>query len=179
MPDIVKMIEQAEYRRMNLADITPAPYNPRVALTEDDPEYRRIKRSILDHGMIEPIIVNTRTSHAIGGNQRLQILKDLGVESAICAVVDMPLETEKEANIAVNKIGNLWDQAKLREVMKLLDADDYDLGRTGFSDDEIERFTQEMSVSVDSFFEQEGEESNRQKKTRKYRCPHCGEVFEK
>ena len=179
MSDFKRVIEQAEYRVVDLADIIPAPYNPRVALTPDDPEYQQIKDSIVAHGMIEPIIYNKRTGHAVGGNQRLRILKDMGVQQTVCAIVDMPLDLEKEACLAVNKIGNLWDQPKVREVMLQLQQDGYDLARTGFSEEEIQKITQDMNASVASFFDEEDEGEKAPKKVKNYKCPHCGEVFSK
>ena len=46
------ILNAAEYRRIALDQITPAPYNPRVDLTPNDPEYQKIKRSIQDHGLL-------------------------------------------------------------------------------------------------------------------------------
>ena len=98
----------AEYRTMQLDQITPAPYNPRVDLTPEDPEYQKIKSSILDHGLIQPIVYNEQTGNAVGGNQRLKILKDIGITQAVCAVIRVPLVREMEISVALNKHDNLW-----------------------------------------------------------------------
>ena len=43
-------------RRMQLADLNPADYNPRKDLQPDDPAYLKIKQSLETFGMVEPII---------------------------------------------------------------------------------------------------------------------------
>ena len=48
-------------RRMQLADLNPADYNPRKDLQPDDPIYLKIKQSLETFGMVEPIIWNERT----------------------------------------------------------------------------------------------------------------------
>lgn len=177
---LADVLTAARYETVRLENITPAPYNPRVDLTPDDPEYIQIKKSILDHSMMQPIIFNEKTGNAVGGNQRLKILRDMGVEEAVCAVVNLPLAIEMEANIALNRLGNMWDQPKLREVMLELQQSGYDTSKTAFSDYEVEKLTQEMDAVVSSFFQDTDEqEEHKEKKVRTYICPHCGEVFEK
>lgn len=174
------VLASAKYVSMPLDSIKPAPYNPRVELEPDDPEYQRIRASILDHGMMQPIIYNEKTGNAVGGNQRLKVLRDMGVQEAICAVVNLPLAIEMEANIALNRLGNMWDQPKLREVMLQLKQAGYDTSKTAFTEYEIDKLTQDMNATVAGFFQEtEDEEKPKEKKTRSYICPHCGEVFEK
>ena len=126
------ILNAAEYRRIALDQITPAPYNPRVDLTPNDPEYQKIKRSIQDHGLLQPIVYNEQTGNAVGGNQRLKILKEMGINDAVCAVIHVPLLREMEICVALNKLDNLWDREKLREIMIPFKDDDYDVSRTGF-----------------------------------------------
>lgn len=178
MRNIDEILNAAEYKELRLDEITPAPYNPRVDLAPSDPEYKTIKASIQDHGLIQPIVVNKRTGNAVGGNQRLAILRGMGIESATCAIVDVSLKDEMQMSVALNKIGNLWDREKLREVMLELKAAGYDATKTGFDQYDLDALTQEMNVAVAGFFE-DNQDDRKPKKTRLYRCPHCGEVFEK
>lgn len=169
----------AEYRTMQLDQITPAPYNPRVDLTPEDPEYQKIKSSIIDHGLIQPIVYNEQTGNAVGGNQRLKILKDIGITQAVCAVIRVPLVREMEISVALNKHDNLWDREKLREIMIQFRDEGYDPLRTGFDQYEFEQLSQEMNMSVSGFFQEEEKEAAHEKVKHTYKCPHCGEVFEK
>jgi len=174
------ILSSARYQRMPLEKIKHAPYNPRAELTPEDPEYQQIKASIINHGMLQPIIYNERTGNAVGGNQRLTILRDMGVDEAVCAVVNLPLQLEMEANIALNRLGNMWDQPKLREAMLSLKQSGYDVEKTAFSPEEVDRITQDMDLTVSAFFtDQDEETAAKAKKTHMYKCPHCGEEFEK
>lgn len=173
------ILESATFEKMKLADITPAPYNPRADLQPDDWEYQQIEESIANHGLLQPIIYNKRTGYAVGGNQRLKILTDHGIKEATCAVIDIPLMREMEVNIALNRLGNSWDWAKLREGMLELQESGYDLRKTAFSEQEVESITRDMDQSIASFFQDEessGGESHKTKHT--YKCPYCGEIFE-
>lgn len=177
---LADILASARYETIPLERINHAPYNPRVELEPDDPEYQQIKDSILNHGMMQPIVYNEKTGNAVGGNQRLKILRDMGVEEAVCAVVNLPLAIEMEANIALNRLGNMWDQPKLRDLMLQLKQSGYDTSKTAFSDYEVDKLTQDMNATVSSFFEDDSDEAEpKEKKTRTYICPHCGEVFEK
>ena len=120
---------------MKLADINPAPYNPRVELQPGDTQYEALKNSVGRFGLVEPLVVNRRTGNLISGHQRLNILKAQGAEEAEVVVVDLDEETEKAANIAMNKIEGEWDYDKLDEIFEDLDTDD--LKFTGFESGEV------------------------------------------
>lgn len=176
---LADVLTAAKYVKMPLEYIVPAPYNPRVDLTPDDPEYQDIKRSILDHGLMQPIVYNERTHHAAGGNQRLKVLRDMGIKEATCAVINVSMIQEMQINVALNRLGNLWDQPKLREIMLDLQERGYEMSRTAFTQDEVDKITQDMTVDVSDFFMPDDEEvaGNKQKTQHTYKCPHCGEVF--
>lgn len=177
---IASVFQEAEYVRMRLADIHPAPYNPRKDLQPEDEEYQQIRHSINDHGLLQPIVFNKRTGNAVGGNQRLKILENGGVEEAMCAVIDVTLAKEKRINIALNNIGNMWDQPKLRTLMMELRDSGYDLKKTAFTDYEIGKITQGFDAAVDSFFTDDEEDDKPAKHVEHtYQCPYCGEVFTK
>lgn len=60
---------------MNLQELTPAGYNPRVKLKPGDPEWEALNESIQEFGYILPIIWNEDTGNIVGGNQRRNILQ--------------------------------------------------------------------------------------------------------
>lgn len=173
------VFKEAEYRVVELADMHPAPYNPRFDLQPGDVKYDNLKKSIVKNGMLQPIVWNPITGNAVGGNQRLKILKDLGVEKAVCAVIRVPLVREMEISVALNKHDNLWDREKLREIMIQFKQEGYDPSRTAFDQYEFEQLSQEMNISVSGFFQEEEKEEKDEKVKHTYKCPHCGEVFEK
>lgn len=120
---------------MKLEDIIPADYNPRIELKAGDTEYDALTNSISRFGLVEPLIVNKRNNVLIGGHQRLNVLKKMGVEETEVIVVDLPEEKEKQLNVSLNKIEGEWDMYKLEEVLKDINVDD--IIYTGFSEEEI------------------------------------------
>ncbi len=127
-----------ELVKRQLADLKPAEYNPRKALKPGDPEYQRIAASIEEFGYIDPIIINVDNT-IIGGHQRRTVMLDLGYTEADCILVEMDKTREKALNIALNKITGEWDEAALKDLLIDLDKANYNVGLTGFGDDEIEK----------------------------------------
>ncbi len=127
-----------DIKKMQISQIKKADYNPRVELKPGDPFYEKLKNSIQTFGFCEPLILNQRTGHLIGGHQRLTVLKDLGYTEAEVVVVDLPLEQEKACNIALNKIQGDWDERKLALLLdELTKAPEFNVGLTGFETEEI------------------------------------------
>lgn len=120
--------------------LTPAPYNPRVALKPESKAYRRLARSLREFDLVQPIVWNERTGHVVGGHQRLQILEDQGVDEVEVAVVSLPLEREKTLNVALNngQLASEWDTAKLVALLdELSGLAGFDETLTGFDADEM------------------------------------------
>ena len=125
--------------RKRIAELHPAPYNPRQDLQPYDEEYEKLRRSLQEFGYVEPIIWNERTGYVVGGHQRLKVLSQLGETEIDCVIVDLPPEREKDLNVALNKISNDWDDGKLRALLEDLQETDVDIKLTGFSTDELDK----------------------------------------
>ena len=80
-------------RKIKIANLKPAEYNPRIDLKPENVEYQRIKRSLVEFGYVAPIIVNTDMT-VISGHQRLKVLKELD----ICGMSVPPIMMKKIAN---------------------------------------------------------------------------------
>lgn len=133
-----------QLRRLSIDELLPAPYNPRVALVKGSPRYKKLLRSIREFDLVQPIVWNRRTRHVVGGNQRLQILRDEGCTEVDVAVVDLSLAREKALNVALNNtnVGSTWDTPKLLELLDDLKTfDDIDATLTGFDDAELKSLT--------------------------------------
>ena len=134
----MKVIKGIEIRRIPVSEINPAPYNPRIYLQPEDPEYQKLKKSIEDFDYIEPLVWNERTKTLISGHQRLKILIEQGITEVEVSVVDFPLEKEKTCNLALNKIRGDWDKEKLADLLsELSKLPDFDVDLTGFDASEI------------------------------------------
>ena len=69
------MHSEFKIRLMPIAELTPAPYNPREMLEPGDPAYRKLENSLREFGLVEPLIWNQRTGYLVGGHMRLTILR--------------------------------------------------------------------------------------------------------
>ena len=127
-----------ETRVIKLADIKPAPYNPRVQLTPKDQEYKALDASIEENGLVLPLIVNIRDNCLIGGHQRLSVLLAAGETETNAVVVDMPEAQAKALCIALNKLDGEWDYGQLADIIQQLIDDGESLLATGFTQADID-----------------------------------------
>lgn len=144
--------------KKKIKDLKPAEYNPRE-LTKK--QYEDLKNSLTEFGVVEPVLVNinpNRLNIVVGGHQRLRIWSEMGNEEIPCAVVNLPLEKEKELNIRLNKNGGQWDWDLLAN-----NFDEADLIDWGFNaDDVLKELTEEDAEEEPEvkFSEYVGESNN-------------------
>lgn len=138
---------KTEKRKLN--ELVAADYNPRKALTPEDSEYQKIKRSIEEFGYVDPIIIN-EDGTIIGGHQRCTVLKDLGYEEVDVVVVSLDKQREKALNIALNKITGEWDELKLKDLLLDLDLGDYDISLTGFESEELTDLVDRLAIEPEA-----------------------------
>lgn len=125
-------------KKVPVTDINPAKYNPRKDLKPGDPVYEKLKRSMTEFGYVEPIIWNEETGNIVGGHQRYKILLEEGHSEVECVVVKLSSEREKALNVALNKVTGDWEFEALADLIKGLEAQDFDITLTGFDAAEIE-----------------------------------------
>lgn len=125
-------------QKIPISKIKPAAYNPRKDLQPGDLDYEKLKQSIDQFDLVEPLIWNKKTGNLIGGHQRLKILRARGDTEIDVSVVSLSLAKEKALNIALNKIQGAWDLPKLKDLLQELDTGEFDIGITGFDMTEIE-----------------------------------------
>ena len=142
-----------EFKKIRIADLIPASYNPRKKLKKGDREYEKIRNSITEFGYVEPVIVNSDMT-IIGGHQRATVLTDLGYEEIDCIVIDIDKQKEKALNIALNKITGEWNKELLADLIADLQDSDFDVSFTGFEPPEIEQLfnsVHDKKVTEDDF----------------------------
>lgn len=131
-------VAELKVARIALDKINPAPYNPRIELTPDDPDYKKIQESINGFGYADPMILNEHNNVLISGHQRLNILKAMGYTEADVSIVNIAdAQKEKAMNIAMNKITGRWDEGKVREI--LLDFTEDLASLAGYEKEEFEK----------------------------------------
>ena len=87
------------------------PQNPRWI---PEPMQESLQASIVEFGLVEPLIFNLRTRQIVGGHQRVDALAEKGIEVAPVVEVDIEPEKETTLNLALNKIKGDWDYEKTR-----------------------------------------------------------------
>lgn len=123
-----------------IGELRPADYNPRVSLQPGMPAYERLKRSLDEFELVQPLVWNEQTGHVVGGHQRLTLLQEAGRTEVPVVVVSLSLEREKALNIALNneQVAGAWDVEKLQDLLKdLIELPDFDETLTGFSEQEM------------------------------------------
>ena len=108
-----------EVRRLPLAQLRPAPYNPRDELQPTDPPYRKLAASLREFGLVEPLVWNETTGHVVGGHARLDILRSMGVTEVPVSVVRLSPEREKALNVVLNnrEAQGYFDTARLADLL--------------------------------------------------------------
>ncbi len=85
-------------------DLVPAEYNPRK---HDKETAAQLKRSFIDHGFVDPLIVNSATNRKnviIGGHFRWEVAKELGYKTLPVVYVEIPnIKEEQDLNLRLNK----------------------------------------------------------------------------
>ena len=61
------------FDKIKITDIIPAPYNPR---TISDQDKTRLRNSLQEFGLVDPIVINLKNNHIIGGHQRYEAILD-------------------------------------------------------------------------------------------------------
>jgi ParB-like chromosome segregation protein Spo0J len=162
-----------EIKKLPISKIKPAKYNPRKDLEPSDPEYQKLKKSILEFELIEPLVWNRRTGNLISGHQRLKILKELGYSEVEVSAVNLSDEREKALNLALNKIQGEWDFPALKDLLEELDTGAFDMDLTGFDTSEIEDLMTQFHVPLEEPEYDKGNEGD----LKIIKCPKCGYKF--
>lgn len=188
-----------EIEKVKITDIIPAEYNPR---TISENELQKLTNSINEFGLVDPIIINLKNMHIIGGHQRYEALISqhmldgnfypelnmikLGDVGWIFLEEDLTIESEdheKALNLALNKISGEWDYEKLNVVLDELELSPINIELTGF--DEMELVQKDLLDSVEWFNSDEEEDLEdvytppESEESELIVCPECGHEFER
>ena len=137
-----------QIEQVKIETLVSPDWNPRQGTEK---EYNDLKASITKFGVVDPIIVNRRNQHIVGGNFRVRVIKDMGISEIPCVFVDLDEAQEKELNIRLNKNQASFDFDKL--------ANEFDidfLKDIGFTDFDLKlgkKESESLGYSID--------------------CPHC------
>src|SRR5687767_7219362 len=108
-----------EVRVLPIGELHPAPYNPRKSLKPTDPAYKKLRASLEEFGLVEPLVWNELTGRVVGGHARLRILRELGYAEVPVSVVRLDEAREKALNVVLNnhEAQGRYDPAKLADLL--------------------------------------------------------------
>jgi DNA modification methylase len=127
-------------------DLIKNGYNPRKL---ESNERRDLENSIKEFGTVVPVILNigSRENHIIGGEKRIEIYADLGIQEIECMLPsrELTLDEEKELNLRLNKNTGSWSEDLLKDfdINMLLDV--------GFGDEELQNLFDDVELTDDDF----------------------------
>ena len=115
---------KVDVRRFPVADLQPAPYNARQIT---DVALKGLVTSMEQFGLLALPVVNLLpdgTARLIGGHQRIEGLKQEGVQEVDCVVVTFDDVLERRANFTLNnpRIEGTFVPELTRDLLKQLDA---------------------------------------------------------
>lgn len=109
------------------------------ARTHSQEQINKLRSSLREFGFVNPIIID-KDKTVLAGHGRLAAAKEEGIEEVPCVLVDYLTEAQKKAYIlADNRYAEDagWDEEMLRVEIEALEGMDFNLGLTGFDEDEI------------------------------------------
>ncbi len=111
---------------INMADLKPAPYNPRDISND---ALSGLRHSLEKFGYVDLLVVNKRNMRIISGHQRYKILQADGVETVTAILVDVDEIQEQAMNVTLNstEITGQWTAALIPLLERLRNeaSDDY------------------------------------------------------
>ena len=140
-----------EMQLVPVAKLVPYINNAR---THSPEQISKLRSSLREFGFINPVIID-RDFGVIAGHGRILAAKEEGIEEVPCVFVDYLTEAQKKAYILADNRMALdagWDEELLRIEIESLQGEDFDVGLTGFTDDELSQlFGEEKKAKDDDF----------------------------
>lgn len=144
--------------------------DPVNARSHDAVNLAAIRASLLEFGQVEPLVVRRGTNTVIGGNARLQVMRDLGWTEAAVVEVDLSDVKAVALGIALNQTAALatWNEETLGRLLEAVrGSDEVDLSVTGFSAADAQRLI-EAATSPEAEKDDDDQEPPDDKYTEQY-----------
>ena len=139
---------------MKLIPITKLVPYVNNARTHSAEQINKLRSSLREFGFVSPVIID-RSYSILCGHGRVLAAKEEGYSDVPCVFVDEMTEAQKKAYILADNRMAMdagWDEDILRVEIEALQAEDFDLGLTGFDDKElVGLFDSEDEAEEDGF----------------------------
>ena len=129
------------------------------ARTHSPEQLNKLRSSLREFGFINPVIID-RDFNVIAGHGRILAAKAENISEVPCVFVDYLTHAQKKAYIIADNRMALdagWDEEMLKVEIEALQADDFDLGLTGFDEKELAAFFDDDSDTKDDDFDVDAE----------------------
>ena len=131
--------EKFDIELIKRCDIHGADYNPRKI---SEVAKKKLKKSLKEYGLVQPIVVNRRTMTIVSGHQRVTILDDvIGKDDYPLKVAMIDVDEKQEAilNVQLNNQNLMgeWDTFALQDLHNIFPDIDFE-GDFGFDESELD-----------------------------------------
>ena len=129
------------------------------ARTHSPEQLNKLRSSLREFGFINPVIID-RDFNVIAGHGRIAAAKAEGISDVPCVFVDYLTPAQKKAYIIADNRMALdagWDEEMLKVEIEALQAEDFDLGLTGFDEKELAGFFDTDEDAKDDDFDVDAE----------------------
>lgn len=109
------------------------------ARTHSAEQIMKLRSSLREFGFINPVIID-RDYNVIAGHGRIMAAKEEGIKEVPCVFVDYLTEAQKKAYILADNRMAMdagWDEELLRVEIEALQDADFDIGLTGFDENDL------------------------------------------
>jgi ParB-like chromosome segregation protein Spo0J len=146
-----------QIKTVRLDELHNDPANVRL---HDKRNLQSIIASLKEFGQVEPLVVQQGTRKVIGGNGRLEAMRELGWQE--CGIVEFELDHLKATalGITLNRTAELasWDDDALIKQLKALEEEGYSIEAAGFDQKEFDALCKKADKEDDEDKEPEGED---------------------
>jgi DNA modification methylase len=120
--------------------------DPGNANTHDERNLRQIRDSLREFGQVEPLVVQKGTGKVIGGNGRLEVMRDEGVHEVDIVEFEGSEIRAVALSIALNRPAktSVFDDTILAEQLRALQSEDFPTTSAGFTDEEVDELLQSL-----------------------------------
>ena len=109
------------------------------ARTHSAEQVMKLRSSLREFGFINPVIID-RDYNVLAGHGRIMAAKEEGIKEVPCVFVDYLTEAQKKAYILADNRMAMdagWDEELLRIEIESLQGADFDIGLTGFDENDL------------------------------------------
>jgi ParB-like chromosome segregation protein Spo0J len=134
-------------RRVSLDDLHADPGNVNM---HDEKNLGTIRGSLKEFGQVEPLVVLKSTGKVIGGNGRLQVMRELGWTEVDIVEMDLTPTQAIALGIALNRTAktSTFDDTALADTLRALQSEDFDLDAVGYTGDEVDALIERLGSQL-------------------------------